>query len=261
MLSRLPLVAGHDRLAVGLGRVQPGLKCQPMTLVISRRLGLVFGHTAARWQTAAASAERPGGQLASSSAGRRLGHQAQPPRRAEPVLRLRRFHPVGQRCGCEAWGTHRQPPRRSLTSDGCIDHQLPGLQRCQCLLALGTRLIQAMREQKLIGAGRLRRTEPSRHRRALGVNGLALLGGFVGGQGTGAQADQPEDCQQATTDAASSPHVKRVSTSRRSSARYSDERISCKRETVRGNSCVNGPSVYSASAGTAADSTSLTRRS
>ena len=170
MLSRLPLVAGHDRLAVGLGRVQPGLKCQPMTLVISRRLGLVFGHTAARWQTAAASAERPGGQLASSSAGRRLGHQAQPPRRAEPVLRLRRFHPVGQRCGCEAWGTHRQPPRRSLTSDGCIDHQLPGLQRCQCLLALGTRLIQAMREQKLIGAGRLRRTEPSRHRRALGAS-------------------------------------------------------------------------------------------
>jgi hypothetical protein len=57
------------------------------------------------------------------------------------------------------------------------------------------------------------------------------------------------------------PHVSEVSTSRRSRARYSDDCISCKRETVRGNSCASGPSVYSCSGGTAAEMISLTRRS
>ncbi len=38
-------------------------------------------------------------------------------------------------------------------------------------------------------------------------------------------------------------HVSEVSTSRRARARYSAERISCSRETVRGNSCASGPSV------------------
>ena len=55
--------------------------------------------------------------------------------------------------------------------------------------------------------------------------------------------------------------VRAVSTTRRSSDRYSFDCISLRRETVRGNSCTSGPSVYSCSGGTAADRMSLTRRS
>ena len=60
---------------------------------------------------------------------------------------------------------------------------------------------------------------------------------------------------------AASCRVSPVSTSRRSSCRYSLDCISCNRETVRGNSCASGPSVYSCSGGTAALMMSLTRRS
>ena len=56
-------------------------------------------------------------------------------------------------------------------------------------------------------------------------------------------------------------HVNPVSTVRRSSARNSLDCISLSRDTVRGNSCASGPSVYSCSGGTAADRMSLTRRS
>jgi len=56
-------------------------------------------------------------------------------------------------------------------------------------------------------------------------------------------------------------HVSEVSTSRCAAPRYSGERISRNRDTVRGNSCASGPSVYNASAETAADRMSLTRRS
>ena len=38
-------------------------------------------------------------------------------------------------------------------------------------------------------------------------------------------------------------HVSLVSTKRRAKARNSGDCISCKRDTVRGNSCANGPSV------------------
>jgi len=56
-------------------------------------------------------------------------------------------------------------------------------------------------------------------------------------------------------------HVSDVSTLLRASARKSAERISLSRETVRGNSCTSGPSVYNASGSTSADMMSLTRRS
>ena len=56
-------------------------------------------------------------------------------------------------------------------------------------------------------------------------------------------------------------HVSDVSTLLRASARKSPERISRKRDTVRGNSCTSGPSVYNASGSTSADMMSLTRRS
>jgi len=56
-------------------------------------------------------------------------------------------------------------------------------------------------------------------------------------------------------------HVSAVSTVRLAAARYSTERISRSRDTVRGNSCASGPSVYSPSGSTAAETMSLTRRS
>ncbi len=55
--------------------------------------------------------------------------------------------------------------------------------------------------------------------------------------------------------------VSAVSTVRLAAPRYSTERISRSRDTVRGNSCASGPSVYSPSGSTAAETMSLTRRS
>lgn len=70
------------------------------------------------------------------------------------------------------------------------------------------------------------------------LDGRALRGelGWRGGLGCSRRDDkhQGERAQL---------HVSPVSTSRRASARYSAERISCRRDTVRGNSCASGPSV------------------
>lgn len=62
-------------------------------------------------------------------------------------------------------------------------------------------------------------------------------------------------------DALRTGHVSPVSTSRRSSDRYSWDCISLSRDTVRGNSCSIGPSVYKSIGELWADITSLTRRS
>jgi len=69
------------------------------------------------------------------------------------------------------------------------------------------------------------------------------------------------DQQQHGGNERSGRHVSEVSTSRFAKARNSGDAISCKRDTVRGNSWASGPSVYNASAGTAADRINLTRRS
>ena len=55
--------------------------------------------------------------------------------------------------------------------------------------------------------------------------------------------------------------VSDVSTSRRALAMNAADCISRRRDTVRGNSCASGPSVYRSSGATAADTMSLTRRS
>ena len=65
------------------------------------------------------------------------------------------------------------------------------------------------------------------------------------------EGDRPQDSHQ----------VSEVSTSRRALAMNSTDCISRRRDTVRGNSCASGPSVYSSSGATAADMRSLTRRS
>ncbi len=77
----------------------------------------------------------------------------------------------------------------------------------------------------------------------------------------GADASPPGGSDTRSDERGGQFHVRRVSTTRRSCERNSLDCISFRRETVRGNSCARGPSVYNASGGTSADMISLTRRS
>ena len=90
--------------------------------------------------------------------------------------------------------------------------------------------------------------------RTLGMRSLGRLNLRRRLPGAHEQQQRPQENQ-------SEFHVSDVSTSRFAKARNSGDAISCSRDTVRGNSCASGPSVYNASAGTAADRISLTRRS
>ena len=170
-------------------------------------------------------------------------------RRGVPVSRCLRRHPTAD----------RPKPRDSGLAALClVELQFLAMQAGQRGTLFPLRRLDARGHDEMRLTCALLFVEPGDRRGAFGGNALALRRHRCGRrsiQRLGRQADQAHHGTQLPR------HVSAVSTSRRASARYSTDCISRSRDTVRGNSCASGPSVYSPSGSTAADAISLTRRS
>ena len=173
-----------------------------------------------------------------------------------------RGRPRGRLCGRRTLLQSLQALRRPLAPRQVVDLQLPALQAVHRQASLLTGLVKALGQQKARLAGSLGGIESGLCLAALGSDALALQWRLR--MGRACQTDQTDQPNQADpTDGqrqaqhrpagngaklglrpdGREAHVIPVSTSRLCSARYSVERISCSRDTVRGNSCDSGPSV------------------
>ena len=156
--------------------------------------------------------------------------------------------------------------RRARAPSFLVELELARAQGIEAAPALHLGIVDARRDDEAIAALARARRIARLDRGALFGDPMAL--GVVGSGRARRRRDSERPRQQQRSGRAHRErrrseriHVSDVSTLLRASARKSAERISRSRETVRGNSCTSGPSVYNASGSTSADMMSLTRRS
>ena len=257
-----------------LGLLLPRLEAGAVALFPLRRcsaaVSLGAGFAGAAASTGAPGRSRPAADAEAARRGRLLAPRLERSRLAR--RRCRR----GARLPVPARAARRRPPwrRARRCAPPCARAASP--RRARAGARAGHRARAGART--LASSTHDVTTKRSRHsrvaRRVARLDRGALLGdpmalGVVGGGRARRRRDGERPGQQErsgraasrATESRKAVHVSDVSTLRRASARKSAERISRSRETVRGNSCTSGPSVYNASGSTSADMMSLTRRS